>query len=433
MQSRKDKVKKEILRDKEGTIRTVLKDIPQQVKDFLEIEPGIHKNLIFKTFEQRHFATSNILVDGKDIYYNYTDCNIAATLNGRYYIIKGSKKGLSFKDGKLQLWYGGNISNFQTCITEIILHMKWNFIESFAINYITKSILEKIFQGKVTCTRDIFRLYLKSVRFKASTEFMYQAVKMHNLSKIEFYRLACSAKSIDHLLLAFIQNRAIKNNQIINDFIEQTRLLNSKIDYYWSDKRILAEHELATKEIMKYEMDLLEDYKVEYPFNIEYPNLSNQYDDKMPIQKYSGEKDCSFEIELLDTMKRVFEEGTMMKHCIYTNFWHTIKNLNYIAFNIRYNGKIATLGCYINYIRYETRDDIEGLMEFKVDKSMSTHAKLEINQLYSIGNQPPGSDIERFCNDWIKNMKPIQLSKSLKIEPFVPEIDPIFDAQFQEV
>jgi hypothetical protein len=52
--------------------------------------------------------------------------------------------------------------------------------------------------------------------------------------------------------------------------------------------------------------------------------------------------------KLLKTQKEVFFEGKTMHHCLYTAYWTSIKNGNYLAYHINIDGEEATLGVYLD-------------------------------------------------------------------------------------
>ena len=99
--------------------------------------------------------------------------------------------------------------------------------------------------------------------------------------------------------------------------------------------------------------------------------------------------------ELLDSQKRIFLEGQMMRHCVYTNYWHNINAGRYLAFHVKLNGENATLGVVINN-----------------DKKMA------FNQVYLYRNKPVSEEMRKLCLDFVETNKDVEIKmiNQIKIE-----------------
>lgn len=97
----------------------------------------------------------------------------------------------------------------------------------------------------------------------------------------------------------------------LRDLFEQARILNRKIKMSWSDRKIHDMHMRWTEEIQ----------------SIKIRNCSED-----PIWGIIPE--LPHGIEILNSEKRIAEEGTKMHHCIYTNYLHHLKSKNAIAFHV---------------------------------------------------------------------------------------------------
>jgi hypothetical protein len=53
---------------------------------------------------------------------------------------------------------------------------------------------------------------------------------------------------------------------------------------------------------------------------------------------------AAFGLLLRNTEQEVFEEGSVMHHCIYTNYWHDIKTKEYLALTVNLPEGPATIG-----------------------------------------------------------------------------------------
>lgn len=337
---------------------TIIKDIPAAVKAFMEMPSGIPKNYRYSKFPLKEFETISLYQKGKDYYFGSTTFKLNKNKSSYYLKVK-SRTGLSFKSNKLSIWYGRSIDNFPY-LDELFKIMNWNFIEKNSNGYITKGILEKLFKGKITNSRDILKEYAKSVRLKASTELLYQAVNK-GLKKIDFYRYGSMAENVDNFLQYYVEVKRV--NPHYDDLMNQFSILEKKINFRWSEKRVMQEHTEATKALMEYEVGVLSDKKIEYKGLI--------------IPK---------EFEILDNQKRTFIEGKTMNHCVYTNYWKRIEKGEYVALHVKLNDEDATLGLL-------------------VDKDK----KLKFNQLYSYRNSQVSEDMKKLCTNWVENIADYKL------------------------
>ncbi len=338
---------------------TIIQDIPPNIKRFLELPSGIEKNYIYSKM-RKDCETISLFQRGEDYYFSSTRYQIGKN-NNSYYLKPSGKSGLSFKAGKLNIWFGKSIINL-IHIDSLYDSMNWNFLEPCCKGFITKSILEKIFKGKVTNSRDVFKEYAKSVRVKASTEWLYRAAKI-GLSKKDLNYYASVADNIDHFLQYYVENHGI--NPHFRDLVNQFIILDKKINFRWSQKRILQEHTEATKILMEFEIGKLSEEKIEYP-ELKIPNG----------------------FELIDNQKRAYIEGKTMNHCVYTNYWKRIERGEYVALHVKHGDENATLGL-----------------------SIDSDRKLKLNQLYSYRNSQVSPAIRKVCEDWLKDVSEYKVQK----------------------
>lgn len=359
----------------------IIKDTPDRIKQFLELPQGLAKNYAYSKLSYKEYEKVVLGKDGKDIYFSTTLYKISKNHNSYYSRISG-RKGLSFKNGKLSLWYGSKIEEMPH-LDDLFKEMNWNFIDKRAYNFITKTSLEKIFQGKITSTRDLLKHYAKSVRLKCSTEFLYNAVIEQGLNKFNFYTNGIQARDVDHFLQFVLNPKLdkynnpikIEHNNIVRDLREQYAILDKKIDFRWSEKRMHQEHENSTFELMKLQADNLSDDKIIW-----------------------SEFNLPSNFEILDSQKRTFLEGSLMRHCVYTNYWYSIKTGRYLAFHVKLNNENATLGVVL------------------------TQGKMAFNQVYLYRNQPVSPEMRQLCLDFVESNKDIEVKIINQIESKTEEV-----------
>ena len=97
----------------------------------------------------------------------------------------------------------------------------------------------------------------------------------------------------------------------LRDLFDQARILNRKIKMSWSDRKIHDMHMRWTEEIQTIKMRNCSECPIW---------------DNIPKLPYG--------VELLNSEKRIAEEGTKMHHCIYTNYLYHLGNKNAIAFHV---------------------------------------------------------------------------------------------------
>jgi hypothetical protein len=353
-----------------------LKPVPQEILEFIKLPKGPRKNVLGEKLTKDH-TVAGVLREGDDISYYYHMLKLT-NVGGTFFLKPIRKSGLSYKNGKLSLWFGSTMAQMgysQGFLTPLFNYMGWDFITKDSCNgmiweYITKGILERLFKGKITTTRQLLAAYAKLNRIDVSTELLYQEINRSGMSKRDFLYHASLAKDVNHYLEWRANNintqsyDSFHDRQTIIDLLHQFKLLGKKIDFKWSTKRIDEEHKKAVKELMEYQLEEMSDQEIQYP-DLPYPP----------------------EFELLNTEKKIFYEGKTMNHCLYTNYATSIKNKNYLAFHVTLGGEEATLGLHI------TNNEVHGPMP-------------TFNQVYSKYNKRVSDRMRDFCYDWVKSVNP---------------------------
>jgi hypothetical protein len=248
-------------------------------------------------------------------------------------------------------------------------------------------MLKNMVKGKITNPRDYVRAYLKTSPYKkmdVSVELFYKVFNNGNINSPKAFRKILEySTNVNHAMEFLTENSYLPHG--INDLYDQAAILNRKVNPKWSKARIKEVHSQWTREIMEMEVKSIKPHDYQYS----------------PIDLPEG-------FELILNNYELFEEGTTMKHCVYTNYEHRIRNKQYFAFRYNKDGVRATLG---------------------VDKSYSEEATF--SQMYGIGNSTiPDEHInraKRFINsesfqDWVKR----QGMPSVKKEPDLVEVDALW-------
>jgi hypothetical protein len=367
--------------------RIIIKTKPTEIAEFLEMEDGVYKNIIYnRNITNKEFIESDLIKtdDGK-IHYGYSVYKVKK--GKKYYVKLKSKKGFTVDEkGKLKVWYGSDVaSNPHFCTALRALNIDWFTNEDEKLwPFITKTLFEKVITGKITNPIDYLSAYLKLSRINASPKLLYSLCKKMRLTKISLLRGAYAAKDVNHYLEFHLGDTS--NYTHLDDLISQSRILEKKIDFKWSAKRMNEEHTLWTKEIMAAEIHSIPDKEVKV----------NNY---KKIAEFVPEF-----FEALDTQKKVYTEGSLMQHCVYTNYWDNINRGTFLAYHIKWKDQEATLGLH----SYENN-------------------VIRISQIYGVRNSPVSSELRdevRKIVDWInanvvdKSVEFLSEQAALEFTPF---------------
>ena len=279
--------------------------------------------------------------------------------NGRLFYSHKNSQGATYDKAtkKLKIWFGTNMHAFDSRLKHDILkffNIDWYDTLGNHKELMNASMLEKMIKGKITNHRDYIKAYLKTSPYKkmdVSVELFYKTFKDGYRSAKGSRKFLEYSTDINHVL-EMLQGETM--NHIIHDLYEQAAMLDRRVNPKWSEKRMNEVHAEWTREIMGMKIKNLK--QVEY----HYPNIS------LP-------EGLSF----INNNYELFEEGTTMKHCVYTNYQKSIENKNYFALRYEYQGVRATVGLR------------------KADQ-------INFDQMYSIGNTKVDDAHVQRVKDWLE-------------------------------
>ena len=155
---------------------------------------------------------------------------------------------------------------------------------------------------------------------------------------------------------------------LVADAVDLALQLNKKVNFSWSRNKFRDINVQWSRELMRKD--------------IEKRNPQDIYKNKELIK----------DAKLLSSERDVFEEGMIMHHCVYTNYWRLIESGKYVALHLNstVNPSGITLGVQVMY-DYNNKDNIISKLVFDqafyaYDKILST----EDNQMckdYLIDNE----------------------------------------------
>ena len=352
------------------------------VQDFLSMPDGVKKNLAYsKNFNGNAYPTGNILIkeDGT-VHFSYTTYKVSKGV--KYFLKKNSQYGFTVDPkGRMKVWFGGKLHTIPY-LYEVIKHLKQEWLEHSYLQFMTNSLMGKVIIGKITNPHDLCKAILKLYRIEGSPSILRRAIEGTFLNKTNLLEGIKVAKNLDHYLEFMMSRFGHENHH--QDLIKQAVILERKIDFNWSDKRMSEEHKMWTRELMDLESD----------------SMSKEPLDWLNIYRYFN----SDKMRLLESEYDVYCEGKMMSHCVYTNYWSNIKNQAYVVFHVNDGSEYgATLGLNVG-IDY----------------------KLSFNQLYSHHNMQVSPELRNDIKQWLDetnyilyNQK-LGVNENIKIDQYVP-------------
>ena len=170
------------------------------------------------------------------------------------------------------------------------------------------------------------------------------------------------------LTRAFNYLGEVAEKSLVADAVDLALQLNKKVNFSWSRNKFRDINVQWSRELMRKD--------------IEKRNPQDIYKNKELIK----------DAKLLSSERDVFEEGMIMHHCVYTNYWRLIESGKYVALHLNstVNPSGITLGVQVMY-DYNNKDNIISKLVFDqafyaYDKTLST----EDNQMckdYLIDNE----------------------------------------------
>ena len=215
---------------------------------------------------------------------------------------------------------------------------RYNFVEHVPADCLCSSVLRDILYGKITNPHDAVVAYGKKLGIKHLNSEVFKLSARLNFSPTVILAVINPAqlKTCFEPLYQRIDDD-YKYQRMFRDMIEQAYALEEHINLMWSDKRLDEEHTDWSRRLMK---------------------LSISSKSAEPVWPQDIVDDlAAFGLLLRNTEQEVFEEGSVMHHCVYTNYWRDIKSKEYLALTINLSEGPATIGMRLNTEVPSSNDD----------------------------------------------------------------------------
>ena len=144
----------------------------------------------------------------------------------------------------------------------------------------------------------------------------------------------------------------------LDDLFTQAEMLDRKVNLKWSETRMKEVHAEWTRELMGMAIKSIQ------PVDYNYPE----------IETPEG-------ISLIKSNIELFEEGTTMKHCVYTNYERSVRDKNYYVFRYDRKGVRATVGVKMHDY-YPVIDQMYGPRNTKIDQEHKDYVQQWLKSEY---------------------------------------------------
>lgn len=153
------------------------------------------------------------------------------------------------------------------------------------------------------------------------------------------------------LTSAFNYLGEIAEKSLVADAVDLALQLNKKVNFSWSSNKFRDINVQWSRELMRKD--------------IEKRNPQDIYKNKELIK----------DAKLLSSERDVFEEGMIMHHCVYTNYWRLIESGKYVALHLdsTVNSLGITLGVQVMY-DYNNKDNI--ILKLVFDQAFYAYDKV---------------------------------------------------------
>lgn len=282
----------------------------------------------------------------------------------------------TYKEGKLY----GSIAPFRPILCEVF-HLDWILTNTWTFRILgdRRDLWIACLNGKITNPEKLCK-YISKKYFKGA----YSYATLRKMAEKEFnavslwdlyYYTNNPEISLQVILKLWEEGSHI---QIVFDVLQNCRILNSKMNFQWSEKRLYEEHQKQTETINLMEIEALSDKPVIKEFS------------------YGG-------LSLINNERECYKEGCYMHNCVHSCYWNSIKNKKYLIARGTINGEYLDLGMRVG--------------SFGV----------AFDQVYTIRNQCVSEATRKYCQQWIKNLED-QLLEVAGVSKA-----PVVDVQFENL
>lgn len=301
-----------------------------------------------------HIGYTTSIVGSEQHWCAHSDTYQLIVLGPRQFWKKISSIACTYKGGK----FYGSITPFKRALCETF-HLDWILTNpwTFRILEERRDLWAACLSGKITNPKNLCKYFSKKY-FKGA--YSYAVLKrmaeddFHIMSLWDLYYYTNNPEISLKIMLGLLEEDS--GWQQLFDVLQNCKILNSKMNFRWSEKRLYEEHQKQIEAINLMEIEALSDEPVIKEFS------------------YGG-------LSLINTERECYKEGCYMHNCVYSCYWDSIKSKNYLIARGSVNGEYLNLGMRIS------------------------NSGVVFDQVYSMRNKCVSEATKEYCRQWIKNLK----------------------------
>jgi hypothetical protein len=244
-------------------------------------------------------------------------------------------------------------------------------ISEYFTDMLDNGLVKRIVKGKITNREELVKAYLKTSPYYRGINIPAVPFMKMLLNRIQgprdiarYIGVATNPESLMQQLVTTsayqVMNKFADNthHNLIEDVITQALVLGEKINFDWSIARMNVVHTEWTLRIMKMEIDSVPEVSYDYKGTLELPEP----------------------LTLIDNHKRLFEEGSTMKHCVYTNYKTAVANKTMFIIH----------------------GDVTSYPPFTVSVRRNNSGEFYMEQCYGVRNSQVNGNIRDYVKEWVE-------------------------------
>jgi hypothetical protein len=296
----------------------------------------------------RHFMTEKAWWN-EDNKFHYTrdKYTIYLSTTGKLFTRSTTQHGLTYNPAEtvgkcITLWRGTAMTNVSS---EAIIALLKSHQCEWALEFkslFTKTLLARVLKGKLTNGEDLMRSYLKTSNLWKSMQISHRAPSMLKLMRanptngiMEYHDMLSHVNNVEATIDMLLGGKNLYEfswyqTPHTEGIRRELNILGRKINSTWSLNRLNDEHTQMSRELRALELDTLE--SIDYAYSEPCPLLPG--------------------MELIDNNKRLFEEGSVMNHCVYGYLQNAV-NRKVFHFHCTFGDMPFTLAVQSTYSKDE--------------------------------------------------------------------------------
>lgn len=313
-------------------------------------------------------ANGNVtsIVGSKQYWCAHNDYYQLMVLGPKQFWRKVTSVSCTYKEGK----FYGSIAPFKRALCEIF-HLDWILTNAWTFRILEdrRDLWTACLSGKITNPEKLCKYFSKKYFKGAYSYTVLKRMAEKNFHTISLWDLYYYTNNPEISLGIILRLREESSNlQQLYDVLQSCKILNSKMDFRWSHKRLCEEHQKQIEAINLMEIEALSDEPVIKEFS------------------YGG-------LSLINNERECYKEGCYMHNCVHSCYWDSIKNKNYLIARGSINGEYLDLGMRVSKF---------GII---------------FDQVYTMRNQCVSAATKEYCKQWIRDLEKqllevVDLSKS---------------------